>query len=200
MMNKFFILGVGLIAALVFIFYKECTPWGDKNAVTMHRLLKDEKPNGKRVIITTQMSKAEVDYAIDGFIKLNAENDSFVERPLVKQIDGNTFRIIFLNNTTYDLFCYWVNYFVYSNKEKKYNNNVTGWYEVGTEPKGLWIPFANQMLMFYIPKSDTEYDNVYITTETNICYKQEFAWKASLIQQKTVYRKYVNMPYSETKK
>lgn len=35
---------------------------------------------------------------------------------------------------------------------------------------------------------------MYITTETNVCYKQKFTGKASLIQQNTVYRAYVDMP------
>ncbi len=138
--------------------------------------------------MTKQMSKGEVEYAIEGFIKLHAENESLVERPLVRQVDEDKFLINFSDTTDYGLFCYWVNYIVYSNKEKRYNSNVIGWYEVDADAKGVWEQFANQKLMFYVPESDTECDNVYITTEDNVCYKQEFAWQALLIQQNTVYR------------
>lgn len=48
--------------------------------------------------------------------------------------------------------------------------------------------------MLYVPDTDKEYDNVYITTETNDCYKQEFAYDALLIHQSTNKRKYLNIP------
>jgi hypothetical protein len=166
----------------------------EQQVTMMNCLLKDETPNGKRVIMTRQMNIAEIENAIVGFIKLNEENGSSIARPKVKPKDNDTFLISFPTSTTYDLFCYWVNYFVYSNREKRYNNHVTGWYEVGAEAKGVWTPFANQTWMFYIPATDTGYDNVYITTESGTCYKQEFSQKARLIQQKTVYRDYSDMP------
>lgn len=161
---------------------------------TMYNLLEDETPNGKRIIMTKQMSRAEIENAIVGFIKLKEENGSFVTRPTVTPKDDETFLISFPNSTTYDLFCYWVNYFVYSNREKRYNNHVTGWYEVGANAKGMWTPFANQKWMLYVPETDTEYDNVYVTTESGVCYKQEFAWSARLIPQNTVHRDYSDMP------
>lgn len=195
MNSKYLIWGTILIVGLVFLIYKRCTPQGNKNSITMYRLLKEETPpNGRRVVMTKQMSKGEVEHAIEGFVKLHAENESLVERPLIRQVDEDKFLINFSDTTDYGLFCYWVNYIVYSNKEKRYNSNVTGWYEVGADAKGVWEQFANQKLMFYVPESDTECDNVYITTEDNVCYKQEFAWQALLIQQNTVYRKYADMP------
>ena len=166
----------------------------EQQVTMMDCLLKDETPNGKRVIMTKQMNRAEIENAIEGFIKLNEENGSSIARPTVEPKDNDTFLISFPTSTTYDLFCYWVNYFVYSNREKRYNNHVTGWYEVGAEAKGVWTPFANQTWMFYIPATDTEYDNVYITTESGTCYKQEFSQKAHLVQQKTVHRDYSDMP------
>lgn len=202
-MSYYLIIG-GIILFVVFVFLcyrkksfvKELAEggMGDEKSMTMRRLSEDETPNGKRVIMATQMSKAEVENAIEGFTKLNTEDGSSVVKPLVRQVDGDTFLMSFPNSTDYALFCYWVNYFVYSNKDKKYNSNVTGWYEVAAEAKGLWEPFAKQKLMFYVPESDTEYDNVYFTTETNVCYKQKFTGKASLIQQNTVYKTYVDMP------
>lgn len=160
----------------------------EQQVTMMNCLLKDETPNGKRVIMTKHMNRTEIENAIVAFIKLNEKNGSPIARPTVKPKDNDTFLIYFPNSTTYDLFCYWVNYFVYSNREKRYNNHVTGWYEVGAEAKGVWTPFANQTWMLYIPETDTEYDNVYITTESGACYKQEFSKKAFLIQQNTVYR------------
>ena len=185
---------IAVIVAIFALFFCVRTQMKKQQSTTMYSLLEDETPNGKRVIMTKEMNRANIENAIVGFIKLNEENGSFVARPTVKPKDNDTFLIYFPNSTTYDLFCYWVNYFVYSNREKRYNNHVTGWYEVGAEVKGVWTPFANQTWMLYIPETDTEYDNVYITTESGACYKQEFSQKALLIQQNTVYRDYSDTP------
>lgn len=158
----------------------------------MERLCQDQT-DGKRIIRAIQMTKSEVENAINDFVKLNEENGSEVDRPQVVQQE-NAFMLYLPDSTTYDQFCYWVNYMVYSNKDKKYNNNITGWYEVPANAKGVWQQFANQRLMFFIPETDTEYDNVYVMTKDNICYKQEFAFRASFILQSKVYREYNDIP------
>ena len=146
-----------------------------QNSLTMERLCQDQT-DGKRIIRAIQMT-----------------NGSEVDRPQVVQQE-NAFMLYLPDSTTYDQFCYWVNYMVYSNKDKKYNNNITGWYEVPANAKGVWQQFANQRLMFFIPETDTEYDNVYVMTKDNICYKQEFAFRASFILQSKVYREYNDIP------
>ena len=191
---KYILLGVAILFAIILFFYVTRNKRAKQHSVTMNQLIKDEMPNGKRVIMTTNMEKSEVDIAIEDFIKINADDGTPVERPQIEEREGNVFLLYFTSSTSYDLLCYWVNYIVYSNKRKRYNNNVTGWYEVATPAKGVWQPFANQKLMLYVPDTDTEYDNVYITTETNDCYKQEFAYDALLIHQSTNKRKYLNIP------
>lgn len=79
-------------------------------------------------------------------------------------------------------------------QRKSYNKNITGWFEVPLGTKGVWKPFENQRLMFYVPETDTEFDNVYFTTRDNICYKQEFAFRALLLRQEKVYREYTDVP------
>lgn len=152
--------------------------------------IQDDTAKGKRVIMTTQMSEKEVEDAINGFIKQYEDNGDKVDRPQVTQQEENTFMICLPDTTPYYFFCYWVNYLVYSNERKKYNNNITGWFEVSANAK----LFQNQILMVYVPETDTEYDNVYFTTKDNLCYKQEFGGGASLKQQKNVYRKYSDIP------
>ncbi|MBQ2456533.1 MAG: hypothetical protein U0L04_02715 [Bacteroidaceae bacterium] len=192
---KNILLGVAILFAIIMISFVMRNKRGKQRYATMNQLIKDEMPNGKRVIMTTNMEKSEVDIAIEDFIKINADGGSPpVERPQIEEREENVFLLYFSASTSYDLLCYWVNYIVYSNKRKRYNNNVTGWYEVASPSKGVWQPFANQKLMLYVPDTDKEYDNVYITTETNDCYKQEFAYDAPLIHLTTLKRKYSNIP------
>ena len=185
-MNYLIILAV-LAIAFVFLYFK------NKSAITMDSI-QDDTAKGKRIIVATQMNENEVENAINGFIKLNEENGNKVDRPQVKQQEENVFMIYLPDITPYDTFCYWLNYIVYSDKEKKYNNNITGWYEVSANAK----LFPNQILMVYVPESDTEYDNVYFTTKDNFCYKQEFAGGTSIKPQKNVYRRYSDIPSNIT--
>ena len=181
-MNYLIILAV-LAIAFVFLYFKK------RSAITMDSI-QDDTAKGKRIIMATQMNENEVENAINGFIKQYEDNGEKVDRPQVRQQEGDVFMTHLPDTTPYDLFCYWVNYMVYSDKGKKYNNNITGWYEVSANAK----LFPNQILMVYVPESDTEYDNVYFTTKDNICYKQEFGGGTFIKQQKNVYRKYYDIP------
>ena len=155
----------------------------------MTQLLKDEFPNGERIILA-KMSEGEVQTAIKDFIKLCADHGDHIASPVVtKNEDGYVLRLP--DSTTYDLFCYWVNYIVYSNKTKRYNDSVVGWYEVPALPLGVWKPFAGQKLMFFIPATDNEFDNVYFTTKDSLCYKQEFAGRCLLKKQKAAIKDYI---------
>ena len=181
---------VALVFAVIILFFRHKSSSGQKQkaTTTMNRLLSDETSTGLRVIEVT-MTEEEVNNAVDGFVKLNSNHNSSVERPMIQQ-KGDSFLLVFPDNTKYDQFCFWVNYVVYSNRAKRYNDNVIGWYEVGAEAAGAWSPFVGQKLMFFIPASDDEFDNVYFTTEDNRCYKQQFAFRASLIEQGEVYKEY----------
>jgi hypothetical protein len=171
--------------ALLFLYIRK------RNTLTMD-CIQDDNAKGKRIIMATQMSENEIKDAINGFIKLYEENGDKVDRPQVTQLEENTFMLRLPDTTPYDLFCYWVNYLVYSNEKKKYNNNITGWYEVSANAK----LFPSKTLMIYVPETDTEHDNVYVTTKDNLCYKQEFAGDTALIPQEYVYRKYSAIPFN----
>ena len=171
--------------ALLFLYIRK------RNTLTMD-CIQNDNTKGKRIIMATQMSENEIKDAINGFIKLYEENGDKVDRPQVTQLEENTFMLRLPDTTPYDLFCYWVNYLVYSNEKKKYNNNITGWYEVSANAK----LFPSKTLMIYVPETDTEHDNVYVTTKDNLCYKQEFAGDTALIPQEYVYRKYSAIPFN----
>jgi hypothetical protein len=181
-----YLIFIAIIAiALLFLYIRK------RNTLTMD-CIQDDNAKGKRIINATQMSENEIKDAINGFIKLYEENGDKVDRPQVTQLEENTFMLRLPDTTPYDLFCYWVNYLVYSNEKKKYNNNITGWYEVSANAK----LFPSKTLMIYVPETDTEHDNVYVTTKDNLCYKQEFAGDTALIPQEYVYRKYSAIPFN----
>lgn len=163
---------------------------GQKAEVTMNQLVKDETTTGTRVIFA-EMTVTEINRAIKDFMVINENNHPTA--PSFKLSGDRWFILQFPDSTPYDLFCYWVNYIVYSNKEKRYNNNVLGWFEVSADASGAWTQFAGQKLMLFVPESDDEFDNVYFTTEDNRCFKQEFAWNAKLKPQSQVLKDYISL-------
>ena len=115
-------------------------------------------------------------------------------RPAIEKADSCC-SLTFKEGLAYDLFCYWVNYLTYSDRNKRHNEDVTGWFEVPAQAKGAWESFAGQQLMFFVPATDTEFDNVSIMTADGTCFKQVFSGNAPLIPQEDKQRKYTACPF-----
>lgn len=118
-----------------------------------------------------------------------------VRRKLVP-LQGKSFIIMNMKaispNLDYDSFCFWVNYLVYSKKGERYD--VTGWYEMGEVENDDALSIGRQTLMFFIPDTDTEYDNVYVVDRFNHCYKQEFSGAAMLKELDAKLKNYETIP------
>lgn len=169
--------------------FTSCFARGQIAETTLHQLSREETTTGTRIIMA-DMTETEITQAINDFMIINADNQP--QRPSVRQ-SGDRFILQLPDTTPYDLFCYWVNYIVYSDKNQRFNDRVIGWYEVGADATGAWTQFAGQKLMLFIPASDNEFDNVYFTTEDNRCFKQEFGWSAKLKPQGKVLKEYVRL-------
>ena len=187
MKMQFIVLIILLVVFVGYVYVSRSQNVG--KGINMNRLLEDEVCAGKRIIKITNMSEDEVNKAIEDFMALHSQDGGQIKKPVIKR-EGNALMLYLEGGTSYDLFCFWVNYLVYSNKDKRHNDDVVGWYEVSPEAKGVWLPFANQALMFFIPATDSEFDNVYFVTKRGECYKQEFAHSAPLIKQEGTIRRY----------
>ena len=89
---KNILLGVAILFAIIMISFVMRNKRGKQRYATMNQLIKDEMPNGKRVIMTTNMEKSEVDIAIEDFIKINADGGSPpVERPQIEEREENVY-------------------------------------------------------------------------------------------------------------
>ena len=142
--------------------------------------IEEEAPSSYSLILVQNMSEKEINEAIESFNKTGKEEDGNFENytPEIKTC-GKDFMLLFTPTINYRDFCFWVNYLVYSNKNKRHNNNITGWYEVGNTTNNH--PLSNKILMLFIPESDNEFDNVYLVDNFNNCYKQEFALDEKII-------------------
>ena len=140
------------------------------------------------------MSEEEIKTSVDGFIATYSGGGGTIERPAIEKADSCC-SLTFKEGLAYDLFCYWVNYLTYSDRNKRHNEDVTGWFEVPAQAKGAWESFAGQQLMFFVPATDTEFDNVSIMTADGTCFKQVFSGNAPLIPQEDKQRKYTACPF-----
>lgn len=142
--------------------------------------IEEEAPNSYSLILVQNMGENEINDAIESFNKMGKEEDENFEyyTPEIKNC-GNNFMLLFSPIINYRDFCFWVNYLIYSDKNKRHNNDITGWYEVGNTKNNH--PLSNKIIMLFIPENDKEFDNVYLVDNFNNCYKQEFALDEKII-------------------
>ena len=89
----------------------------------------------------------------------------------------NKYIITFPYDIEFQYFCYFINYLKYPKgfSKSEYNPNLRAW--CTTKGGDAWMTkeLINKKVMIYIPDSDDEYDNVYLTTSDNIGFKMGFA-------------------------
>ena len=177
------------IAFIIFLIYR--LPMKERGN-TLEQIDEDA-PSCNSVILVQNMSKDEIIDVIESFNKMSEENDDEHEDYIPEiESSNNDFLLIFDRNINFKSFCFWVNYFVYSDRNKRHNTDITGWYAVGNTNNNH--PLANNVLMLFIPESDNEFDNVYFVDRFNNCYKQEFEEDMTIIPLKESFIRYKDMP------
>ncbi len=168
------LIGAGI--AIYFIWTKfrnqKIEPDTDTTRPSSEYLPKQEISNDKFVILNNT-SSIEIDSILTGFCNMYNKK-SYQALPRLYKLSDKQFAITFPYDIDFDIFCYFVNYVHYPMGFEK-SFEVTGW---TTTRKGqIWITekSADKRVMLFIPTDDTEYDNVYLTTNDNVGYKLGFA-------------------------
>ena len=150
-----FLIILALIIVAIIILY--IIHWWKKRTgqwiTTMNHLIKDETWVGKRVIHAA-MSREEIDRAIDEFVEMYSTEEKSVQRPTVTQ-DAEGYTLTLPSTIGYNMFCYWLIDMVYFDEEKRFNKQVTAWYEVPEDAEGAWKPFAGETLKCFIQNQTT---------------------------------------------
>ena len=131
-----------------------------------------ERTNDKLVIVS-QANYADLKKVLTGFCKsYNKEENQAL--PKMTKLSESEFAITFPQDIDFEIFCYFINYIKYP-MEVKWRPDVVAW--TTTKKGDIWTTekSVNKKVMLFIPKDDTEYDNVYLTTVDNIGYKLGFA-------------------------
>ena len=135
-------------------------------------LPKQEIPNDK-LVISNNLSNDEIDKILTGFCNIYNQ-ESYQALPRLHKLNERQFAVTFPYDVEFVMFCFFVNYVHYPVGFNK-SFEVTAW--TTTKNGQTWITekSANKRVMLFIPHDDTEYDNVYLTTDDNIGYKLGFA-------------------------
>lgn len=189
--NIFTLIGIIVVVVTIILIYK--WPFGKNMQKTLAHI-EEELPHGQRIILVKNFSENELRNAINAFINQYKEDRPVLSPPQVRTLENN-FLLLFETTLDYRDFCFWVNYLIYSDKNKRHNNDITGWYEVGVTSNQH--PLANKVLMLFIPESDEEFDNVYIADSLGNCYKQEFAWDEKIVPIDNLTIRYQEIPSLE---
>lgn len=152
--------------------------------------IKEKSPYGKKVIRIEDVDEEKAARFISDFISLYKGSDHKIVKPEIGRKNGSIV-LLFPSETQYYIFCWWVNYLTYS--EKSHRQKVTGWYGA-SEIEGDTLGLSNSYLMLFVPETDKEYDNVFLTSQNGICFKQEFAFPENLYMLKTRIREYEDCP------
>ena len=126
-----------------------------------------------RVILIDSMSEEQLKDAITEFVQMYSPSGE-VEIPNVLK-EGEGYRLTFSSHVDFELFCWWVNYLVFSDKSRQEIYSVRGWYPFGeVTMNGQPHEFSSKTILLYIPKDDELYNDIYMITPEGKHYQWRF--------------------------
>ena len=167
---------VGVVLVIYFIwtaFIKQKTEPNTNTARPLNEKLPKQKIQNDKLVISNNITFEEIEKILTGFCNMYNQ-ESYVALPRLYKINERQFAITFPYDIEFTIFCFFVNYVHYPMGFKK-SFEVTGWTTTKSGESWITEKSANKKVMLFIPHDDTEYDNVYLTTEDNIGYKLGFA-------------------------
>ena len=132
------------------------------------------KTNDK-IIIVKNLKLEYLKKAIQQFCTLNKDIGKIINIKLTILTDQ--YVVTFPHDIDFDILCYFINYIEYAHElslKLDYKPEVYCWYKTKNDDKWMTKDIINKEVLLYIPESDDEYDNVYLTTSDNLGFKMGF--------------------------
>ncbi|PWL39619.1 hypothetical protein DKG77_01950 [Flagellimonas aquimarina] len=162
------IIAVAAVALLI----QSCLPSGKPSRPNQNLLPVVEVFNDKLISVRS-VKKRDLEKAIEQFCNMYNQ-ESFRALPRLFAFGEEEFVITFPYDIDFATFCVFVNYLHYPN-DIGYDPAIRGWTTAKEKDEWVQRPIDNKKVMLFIPKSDDEYDNVYLTSEENFSVKIGFA-------------------------
>jgi hypothetical protein len=178
-MTKGFLV-IGFVIAIVGLVYKFgfVDPKAERENQNKTKDIKgsiNQKDNDKIIIV----KKLALDYlkkAIEQFCNIY-NKQRIIAKPRLTVFE-NQYLITFPYDIDFENFCYFINYLKYANElclKPDYKPEIIAWCSTKKGDSWMTDQILNKRVMLFIPESDKDYDNVYLTTEYNLGYKMGFA-------------------------
>lgn len=172
-----FIVYTVIVAIVIFILWTKLKNLKTQSINDTIRPLGDGFPTktiiNDKLVIVENIDENDVKRILQEFC--NAYNQkSFEAIPRLTKLSNKKFAVTFPFDIDFDIYCFFINYLNYPIGFDRSFKTI-GW--ATTKPTDSWVTenIANKNVMLYVSESDTEYDNVYLTTYDNIGYKLGFA-------------------------
>lgn len=170
---ELFIAVVAIILVIIVRIYFLIKKSGFQSTSTTKRppnnYLPQQLKNNDKLVIIENISTEELQKSIKGFCN-RYNGEEYKALPRATDLGNNRFAITFPYDIDFTIYCFFINYMAYPIEFKR-TFNVTGWTAFNNDNKDAQAMDA----IIYIPESDNEYDNVYLTTAESIGYKFSFA-------------------------
>jgi hypothetical protein len=176
MNNKNFIIIVVIafivIVAMLFLRQKtenisnEVKAFKEKNLIQM---------TNNKIVIVKNLKQEYLEKAIEQFLDLNKGGNSI--KPKIAIFDDKLV-ITFPYDIEFDTLCYFINYLEYAHDlslKSDYKPEIYAWYKTKNGDEWMTNEIVNKEVLIFIPETDDEYDNIYLTTEDNLGFKMGFA-------------------------
>lgn len=161
--------GLAIITLVVlFIAWKQMKKQAGQKALDLTNLV----PNDKLVLVE-DVSETDMKKILQDFC--NSYNEDSVRAvPRLHPLSENKFAVTFPYNISFDLFCYFINYVNYPTDFER-SFKTLGWATTASGDAWINAQNVNKKVMLYLSETDTEYDNVFMTTADNQGFKMGFA-------------------------
>jgi hypothetical protein len=178
-MNKTLII-IGIVVVVGFLIFKFGLKSSESDLKNVSRPNDSNRSTtpieNDKIIVVKNLKLDYLKKAIEQYCNM-ANQQQFTALPRLL-ILKNQFVILFPYDIGFDQFCYFVNYLKYAHElslKPDYKPEIKAW--CTTKSGFIWMTdeIVNKNVMIYIPDSDKEYDNVYLTTQDNFGYKMGFA-------------------------
>lgn len=126
-----------------------------------------------KLVIVDDIDENDIEKILQEFCNShNQENFQAILR--LTKLSNRKFAVTFPFDIDFDIYCFFINHLNYPIGFDR-SFSIIAW--ATTKPTDSWVTenIANKNVMLYVSESDTEYDNVYLTTYDNIGYKLGFA-------------------------
>jgi hypothetical protein len=130
-----------------------------------------------KIVVVTNINEAQASQAIEQFCNLY-NKESFVILPSLTTLKENEHVITFPYDIDLDILCFLVNYIKYADElseDTSYQPEIVAWTTLSKKSKLIKDDLVGNKAIIYIPNWDNEYDNIYLTTSANECYKVDFS-------------------------